>query len=84
MLRSTLPDLERCCLGSFGILGVLGFRVGCLSALGTCPLSGSLNLGAHFPLSLSEPEREDKEFLLVEEEEDDELDEDNEEDEDED
>ena len=52
-----------------------GLRVGCLSALGTCPLSGSFNVDAFFPLSLSEPEHEDEEFLLVAEEEDDELDE---------
>ena len=77
--RSTPPCLERSCLGRFGIFGVLGFRDGCLSARGTCPSRGSFNVVSFFPLlSLSEPEREDKEFLLVADEEEEDVDDDEE------
>ena len=46
-------------------LGVLGCKIGCLSALGASPLRGSFTFGALFTLSLFEPEREDDELLLV-------------------
>ena len=41
-----IARLERCCFGSLGIFGVLGCRVGCLSAFWTSPLRGSFTCGA--------------------------------------
>lgn len=47
---SMLPFGERCCCGSFGILGVSIFRAGCFSATGSFPLSESFALGVEFLL----------------------------------
>ena len=79
--RSRPPCLECCCLGSSGIFGVLGLRVGCLSAWGTSPFSGFFTVVALFPLlSLSEPEREDEESLLVADKDEDDVDDDDDDD----
>ena len=59
--HSTPPGLERCCFGSLGIFGVLGCRVGCLSAFGTSPLRGSFTLAADGDKEEDEDEEDDDE-----------------------
>ena len=81
---SILPLLERCCCGSLGIFGVLALRVGCLYATGALPCRGSVVVPCPLELSLSDPDLDDKEFLLLADDNDDEeyedQDDDNEED----
>lgn len=66
-----LPFWERCCCGSLGILEVSLLRAGCLSATGSFSLTGSLFAPLPLELSLSDPDREDKEFLRLADQEDD-------------
>ena len=66
-----------------GILGVLGFRVGCFSTLGTSSPRGSFSQGALFLMSLSESDLEVDEFLLLADHDEDEDEDEEDEDEDE-
>ena len=63
---------------------MFGLRAGCLSARGTCPFRGSCKEVSFFLLlSLSKPDLEDEEFLLVADDEAEEDDDDDEDEEDE-
>ena len=75
---------EHCCCGSFGSLEVFLLRVGCLSATGSFPSRGLLLFPIPFVLSLSNPDRDEEDFLLFADNDNEDEDEDEKEEEDED